>query len=184
MTAFQGKYHKHTKVVIIQLSWNIILLKNKKSKQDKKTYPMATLRWQYGKNKSPPVPESLRFSLGTEGTAKEQDKRQTSMKTPCFLTPRSLQNAFQIKLQANRDLHWSRHHSPSYTWYSDWNVRNVTLLRSWRKLEGIVALSQVSLPPPSTLVLYSLLCSLENIDDFEVTLSYDNHNYFIKVIET
>ena len=49
-------------------------------------------------------------------------------------------------------------------------------------MEGIVVLSQVSLPPPSTLVLYSFLRSLENIDDFAVTLSYDNNNYFIKVI--
>ena len=41
---FPVKYHKHTKVVILQLLWNIILLKNKKSKQDKKPYHVATLR--------------------------------------------------------------------------------------------------------------------------------------------
>ena len=50
-------------------------------------------------------------------------------------------------------------------------------------MEGTVVLSQVSFFP-STVVSYSLLCSLENKDDTEVTLSYNNHNYFIKVRET
>lgn len=40
-------------------------------------------------------------------------------------------------------------------------------------------------PPPQLLFyIYSLLSSSENKDDSEATLSYDNHNYFIKIRET